>query len=129
VAYIESPPWAKWAQRVALSMRYVATGIVGALATQVDVYGPAMPWAGWVVLLSSMAALVGVLAHYYRAEWIALSPLTAGLLAAGVILAGSPASTGIGTFLVLALAITLLDRIVHLTRVAMRLRRMPPKGA
>lgn len=127
MAYIDSPPWAKWAQRVALSLRYGFTAVVGGLATQLTSHGATAQLAGYVILASSLVCLLGVSLHRYRLEWVALSPLVAALAATAVMMSGRV--SGVVAFLIAALAATLLDRIVHLTRVAMRLRRLPPKEA
>lgn len=125
MAYIETPPSARVFQRGTLAARYLATAAVGILATRVHDHGSTLPLMGWGIALFSLVALVGVLAHYYRAEWVALGPLIGALLSAAVVVHDS--ATLIVTACVVALALAQVDRLQHLTLVASRLRRMPPK--
>ena len=120
--YITEPPWARWSQLVALSARYVCLVLVGILACDVDGYSPLLAAAGIVVALTSGVALVGVLSATYRVEWVCLSPLIAALGWVAVII--GPAADHVVTLLVIGLAIAQTDRLVHLTRVASKLRAL-----
>ena len=119
--YITEPPWARWGQLGALATRYALLLALGYAATHLTAHGPRLVIAGWVVTVTAAAALAGVLGHYYRAEWVALSPMIAGLAWVAILIRGS--ADQIVTLLVVALAAAQLDRLVHLSRVAHKLRR------
>ena len=118
--YITEPPWARWGQLVALAARYVCLIALGVMAACIADDGDLLAVAGWVVAGTSLLAVVGVIGHYYRAEWVALSPMIAGLLWVAVLIGGDADS--VVTLLVVALAVAQGDRLVHLSRIAYKLR-------
>lgn len=121
--YITEPPWAKWAQLVALTARYVCLVVIGLLAVDVDGYSPLLQAAGVVIAITSAVAAVGVVMRQYRIEWVMLSPLIAALLWVAVLIGHG--ADAVVTILVVALAVAQTDRLVHLTRVAKKLRALP----
>lgn len=121
--YITEPPWAKWTQLVALTARYACLVVIGLLALDVDGYSPLLQSAGAVVAMSSAISMAGVVARQYRIEWVCLSPLIAALLWVAVLI--SHGADFVVTLLVVGLAIAQADRLVHLTRVASKLRALP----
>lgn len=75
--YIETPPWARWVQRVLYVAAY-ALFIVAGYAAVASLGFPAHE-AGYVIMGASALAILGVLTRLYHVELIALWPLIAGL--------------------------------------------------
>lgn len=121
--YITEPPWAKWAQLVALTTRYLCLVLTGMLALDVDGYSPLLQVAGALVAGSSAVAAIGVVRRQYRIEWVSLSPMVVGLLWVAVLIGHG--ADFVVTVLVVSLAVAQVDRLVHLTRVAAKLRALP----
>lgn len=115
--YIPEPPWAKRTQRVVLAARYAAmVGLGVATCLPVGVLTP----IGALMILGSLFGIVGVVTGLYRWEWCGIMPQIAALFAAVAIIA--TAADSVVTWLVLVLALTLLDRWVYLAREAYRHR-------
>lgn len=121
--YILTPRWARFTQRVLFLGRYVLLGAAGVVALNLDTFPLAI--IGWVLLLGSALALVGVSTSRFHLElvpiWFILAALSG---AASILLTTDRYASGV---LVLALLAPLTERLLHLSLVASNMRRLPGK--
>lgn len=123
MAYYDRPPWARLAQRALLGARYLSLFGVGVVTLLFE--DPALVLVGWGLIGTSAAAIFGVLTGLYRWEWVALLPMAAALGAAEVLLVRMGGSSYAVLGLLSVVIFSLVDRWVHLTRVANRQRAIP----
>ena len=111
--YIRQPPWARYAERIIITLAYLLI-----LGFGLGLTGPTVFVISAVQIIGSMTALFGVLTGRYRWEWVSLCPLIASLLMASVLM-----SHGNGVVFIIVTSLLLLQRFLYLTAVAKRLRR------
>ena len=122
-AYVREPPIAKLGQRISLLLRYASIVLLGIFCLFYSI--PLIIPIGWVLITSGISSVIGVFSGNYRFEWVALAPMIAALLIAAIVI--FPSSAGITVMLLLALAFSLIDRLIHLSIVAHILRKAPVK--
>lgn len=125
-AYSTEPRWSKIAHRVLYILRYGLVAVIGVLALteEPDIYLDAV---GWVLILTGLMAVFGAISGHYRFEWVALPPMISALLIAGILVATSAAPVIV--CLVFVLALSLGVRLLFLTNLASRLRKLPSSKA
>lgn len=124
-AYVKKPWIAKVAQRGALTTTYASTLYVAHLITVGNTNFSDVIWTGWLILGSSIIALIGVTCSVYRLEWVALLPLVTGLVVAGLNIWNE--STGFATGLIFGISSYMVYRFVLLTVYASHMREITRK--
>ena len=123
--YILTPRWARFTQRALFLGRYVLLGTAGLVALNLGTFSLAV--IGWTLVLGSATALVGIVTSRFNLElvpiWFMLAALT---WAAGYLFSTDRYATGV---LVLALLPGLGERLLHLSLVALSMRRLPGKSS
>lgn len=122
-AYVREPPMAKLGQRISLLLRYASIVLLGIFCLFYSI--PLIIPIGWVLISTGLSSIIGVLSGNYRWEWVALAPMVSALLIAAIVIL--PVSAGISVMLLMALAFSLIDRLIHLSIVAHILRKAPVK--
>lgn len=122
-AYLREPPWARHAQRAIFATEYVLVSFTGLLTTLLTHTQPQMTYIGWILIVTGISGVFGVLSGFYRFEWVGLSPMVAALLCAGILV--YPRSSLVVITLIFALSLSMMSRLLHLTLVASRLRKLP----
>lgn len=122
-AYVKEPPLAKWVQRVTFHGRYLTVIILGLICFGMST--PGMSLLAVPLILCGMCAEFGVLTGRYRWEWVSL-PFMTMLLALAAVFIFATTVTGFVVWLLIALCLTNLDRLVYLTLLAKELRNLPP---
>jgi hypothetical protein len=118
-AYSTEPPWSKVLHRVLYVLRYGLISILGVLAFGIEPHG-ALDVIGWVLIITGLTAVVGVVTDHYRFEWVALAPMITSLLLSVYFIFGTSSLESV--LLVSILAIGLSVRFLYLTNLAARLR-------
>lgn len=115
-AYLAAPPWARCAEKTIFVLVYVLIVINGFFFATLAPMG----WLGWVVVISALSCVFGVITGRYRWEWVALSPLIAAMLI-GVIIVNT-AMLPYSIIFVVIVALKLVRRGIHLTLIARAIR-------
>lgn len=121
IAYVKHPIIARISQKISLTASYAATLYVGWLLVSGHSSFADHVETGWIIVISSCVALIGVLTAQYRFEWISLIPLSTGLLIAAVSIIN--VSTGFAAGLIFAAVFGQIYRFITLTIVASVLRK------
>lgn len=122
-AYVKEPPLAKWVQRVTFHGRYLTVIILGLICFGMST--PGMSLLAVPLILCGLCAEFGVITGRYRWEWVSL-PFMTMLLALAAVFIFATTVTGFVVWLLIALCLTNLDRLVYLTLLAKELRNLPP---
>lgn len=122
-AYVKEPPLAKWVQRVTFHGRYLTVIILGLICFGMST--PGMSLLAVPLILSGLCAEFAVITGRYRWEWVSLPFMTTCLGLSAVFLFATTV-TGFVVWLLIALCLTNLDRLVYLTLLAKELRNLPP---
>lgn len=121
-SYVREPMIAKIAQRFSLLVTYASTAYVGYLIVQGHTSFSGIITTGWIILIPSIIAAIGVIFGYARAEWVAILPLITGVLIAAVSIWNE--SSGFAVGLMVAVCAHSLFRFIHLTIVQSTLRKI-----
>lgn len=119
--YIEEPPIARIAQRLALLATYAGMFIVGLVSVTAVTVAYLVPF-GWAMMLFASFAFFGTVTGWYRFEWAALPFIITICLIKAVTL--WPVTVGFSVWLLFSMAAHMSYRLIYLTIVAKRLREL-----